>query len=89
MPRDDFSKRTVETLAKRAGYRCSKCNSHTVGPATDPEGTVMVGVAAHIRAASKGGPRYDAAMTPRQREDIRNGIWLCQVDAKLIDDDET
>ncbi len=89
MARDDFTKRTVATLAKRAGFRCSKCKSHTVGPATDPEGTVMVGVAAHVRAASKGGARHDASMTTAQRQHIRNGIWLCQVDAKLIDDDES
>ncbi|WP_426420959.1 hypothetical protein [Bradyrhizobium genosp. A] len=27
-------------------------------------------------------------MTPKQRSDITNGIWLCQTHAKLIDDDE-
>lgn len=48
----------------------------------------MVGVASHIRAASKGGPRFDATMTSAERKNIKNGIWLCQADAKLIDDDE-
>jgi hypothetical protein len=28
-------------------------------------------------------------MTPQQRADIANGIWLCQTCAKLIDSDET
>jgi hypothetical protein len=46
------------------------------------------GVAAHICAASPGGARYDPEMTPEERSDIKNAIWLCQSDAKLIDDDE-
>jgi hypothetical protein len=47
-----------------------------------------VGVAAHITAASPGGPRYDPALTPRQRSAAGNGIWLCEVCAKLIDADQ-
>lgn len=89
MARDNFSKRVVETLAKRAGHQCSKCKRLTVGPNKDPTGTVMVGVAAHIRAASPGGARFDSSSTPEQRGDITNGIWLCQDDAKLIDDDKS
>ncbi|HXR03685.1 MAG TPA: hypothetical protein VN836_03150 [Verrucomicrobiae bacterium] len=45
-------------------------------------------MAAHITAASPGGPRYDASLTPEQRADISNGIWLCQFCAKLVDNDE-
>lgn len=47
-----------------------------------------IGVAAHISAASPGGARYDATLTPEMRSDAANGIWLCQTHAKLIDDDE-
>lgn len=47
-----------------------------------------VGVAAHITAASVGGPRFDSALTPEERQSIGNGIWLCQTHAKEIDDDE-
>ncbi|WP_338692444.1 hypothetical protein V5279_40840 [Bradyrhizobium sp. 26S5] len=46
------------------------------------------GVAAHITAASPGGARYDETLTPEQRSDITNGIWLCQTHAKLVDDDD-
>jgi ribosomal protein L37AE/L43A len=46
-----------------------------------------IGVAAHIRAAAPGGKRYCAKMTQEQRKDERNGIWLCQCCAKLIDSD--
>jgi hypothetical protein len=48
---------------------------------------VNVGVACHITAASEGGPRYDAGLTSDQRKSVENGIWLCQTDSKLIDND--
>ncbi|MBE2171921.1 hypothetical protein IIQ44_08365, partial [Acinetobacter oleivorans] len=34
-------------------------------------------MAAHICAASIGGPRYNEEMTPEERKDIKNAIWLC------------
>lgn len=46
-----------------------------------------LGVASHITAASPGGPRYDAAMSPADRKAAGNGIWLCQSCGKLIDSD--
>lgn len=85
--RDDFSKETIATLAKRAGMRCSHCRRLTSGPNDDPATAVNLGVAAHIAAASEGGPRYDLSMTPAQRASISNGIWLCQTCAKLVDSD--
>lgn len=42
-----------------------------------------------MKAASRGGPRYDASLTPEQRQDADNGIWLCQNCAKLVDNDQT
>ncbi|MGY4234995.1 hypothetical protein ACVIIW_003942 [Bradyrhizobium sp. USDA 4449] len=48
----------------------------------------MTGKAAHIHAAAPGGPRYLASMTPGERRDISNAIWLCSHHAELIDDDE-
>ncbi|MDX3587677.1 hypothetical protein [Streptomyces europaeiscabiei] len=45
-----------------------------------------LGVAAHIRAASPGGPRYDATMSPEQRRSAENAIWLCNTCSKVIDD---
>jgi hypothetical protein len=47
-----------------------------------------VGVAAHVSAASLGGARYDPSLTPAERRDVANGLWLCQKCAKLIDNDE-
>src|SRR5215218_3816619 len=87
--RDDFSKRTKEVIARRAGYRCSapNCRRGTLRP--DPANAgdaINQGVAAHIRAASLGGARYDAGITSEERRSATNGIWLCQVCAKVVDD---
>lgn len=55
--RDDFSKPTVDLLAKRAGYLCSnpECGIFTVGAAPTADKSIIVGVAAHITAAAPGG----------------------------------
>ena len=50
--------------------------------------TLSICVAAHISAASVGGPRYSEALTKEERADIENGIWLCQNCSTLIDKDE-
>ena len=87
--RDDFSTATKELLAKRVGFVCSnpECRQATSGPQMDTTGVVNIGVAAHISAASPGGARYEADLSPEQRADSSNGIWLCQTCAKLIDND--
>jgi hypothetical protein len=87
--RDEFPARIREILAKRAGQRCSnpECGAVTSGPHDDPDKSVNVGVAAHITSAAAGGPRYNSGLTPEQRANITNGIWLCQKCAKLIDSD--
>ena len=91
MSRDDFPKTVIEALARRVGARCSNpvCRKLTIGPHSDPIKTVNVGVASHITAASQGGPRYDPSIFSEERQSINNGIWLCQVCAKLIDNDES
>lgn len=86
--RDDFTQATAQQLAKRVGFRCSnpECRKPTSGPGADG-GTVNLGVAAHITAASEGGPRYDGLLTSQARRDAENGIWLCQQCSRLIDAD--
>ena len=88
--RDDFTASTKELLAKRVGYRCSNpaCRRITCGPNSQSADVINIGVAAHICAAAQGGKRYDSLMTPAERKDYANGIWLCQTCAKLIDSDE-
>lgn len=87
--RDDFSNATKDLLARRVGFKCSNpgCRQPTSGPQADPAGTVNIGVAAHITAASPEGPRHDATLTPEQRSAADNGVWLCQTDGKLVDND--
>jgi tetratricopeptide (TPR) repeat protein len=90
MSRDDFPSSVLRRLAQRAGHRCSnpECRRDTSGPASIREAAVNIGVAAHITAASKGGPRFDETLTSAQRASIANAIWLCQSCGKLIDNDE-
>lgn len=87
--RDDFSQATIRKLAARVGYRCScqDCPQLTIGPEAGGDGTVNIGKAAHITAASVGGPRYDASLTADQRRAQSNGIWLCANHADQIDRD--
>ena len=88
--RDDFSIKTKEELAKRVAYKCSnpQCRKPTIGANESSNGTVSVGEAAHICAASPGGKRYDSNMTSEERASIDNGIWLCRNCAAMIDRDE-
>lgn len=46
----------------------------------------MTGVAAHIVAAAKRGPRSDPSLSAEQRRSEANGIWMCAIHAKWIDD---
>lgn len=88
--RDEFSVKTKEKLAKRVAYRCSnpQCRKPTIGPKDESDGTISIGEAAHIRAASPGGKRYDSNMSSEERSSYQNGIWLCRNCAAMIDRDE-
>lgn len=87
--REDFPKPVKRILAARVSYRCSNpsCRASTSGPQLDDDRSVSIGVAAHITAAASGGPRFDTALTPKERIAIDNAIWLCQNCAKTIDSD--
>lgn len=88
--RDNFTKATIEMLAKRVGYVCSNpnCLKPTIGANEIGGKATSIGIAAHITAAASGGPRYDESLIPEQRRHIDNGIWLCSNCATLIDKDE-
>ena len=87
--RDDFAKQTITEIAKGVGYRCSnpECARPTVGANAAQDGLITIGVAAHICAASPGGPRYEPAQTREARRVKENGIWLCQNCGRLVDAD--
>jgi hypothetical protein len=85
----DFPESTIELLAKRVGYLCSRasCRRPTVGPHSNDSKATLVGEAAHICAASEGGPRFDTSMADEERRSPDNGIWLCANCATEIDKD--
>lgn len=84
--RSEFSKSTITKLAKRAAYHCSNCQISTLSASeSDDEGYSHTGQAAHIIAAALNGPRADINITSMEKSSIRNGIYLCQICAKLVD----
>ncbi len=86
--RHSFPPKVVAKVAERAAYICSnpRCNRVTIGPdAAAVHRSIKTGEAAHICAASPGGPRYDMSQTEAERRGIRNAIWLCATCADLID----
>lgn len=88
--RDNFSQSIIRTLRERVNGLCSNpdCRRVTLGPQESSKNkSVIIGQAAHISAASPGGPRYDEKMTEEERKSIENGIWLCDNCAKKIDRD--
>ena len=87
MSRDDFTNIVKTVIAQRAGYMCSRpeCRRLTIGPHDDPSKSLSIGVAAHICAASPGGPRFDPDQSPEDRKCPENGIWLCHNCSDIID----
>lgn len=85
--RDDFTDKTKNQLAKRAGWLCSdpSCRRPTIGSTSDGDGEINLGTAAHICAAAPGGPRYDPNQTPAQRSSADNGIWMCKLHGTAVD----
>ena len=86
--RDNFSKPVVRALRERVNNICSNpdCRKQTVEPKkTTLDQINLTGTAAHICAASVGGPRYDESMSEQERKSIENGIWLCNHCARKID----
>ena len=89
MARDNFSQKVINNLRNRVANRCSNPDCRI--PTTAPKGSnqvTSIGVAAHICAASSGGPRYDESMTSQERKSIDNAIWLCNNCSTLIDKNE-
>ena len=86
---DGFLKKTVDIIAKRAGFRCSnpECRCLTVGAKQRSDEFVIDGIAAHITAASPSFARYDSSLSPDKRKHPSNGIWLCPNCHKLTDTD--
>lgn len=87
--RDDFSSVTIRKIKEMSGDVCSMpgCRVITGGSKKLRDNSFSIGVAAHICAASPGGPRYDLRMSKEERKSYENGIWLCQTHSRMIDVD--
>lgn len=86
--RHNFPSGVVSKVAERAAYICSNpsCHRLTIGPDQSASmHSIKTGEAAHICAASSGGPRYDMSQSEAERKSINNAIWLCGACADLID----
>lgn len=86
--RQNFSSTVVRKIAERAAYICSSpsCHRITIGPdQLASHLSIKTGEAAHICAASPGGPRYDMSQSEAERKGINNALWLCAACADLID----
>lgn len=84
---DDFPPDVVRVLRERAGTRCSLCDRQTTGPHSKKSKVLNSGVAAHICAAQKNGPRFSVRQTSKFRRSAANGIWVCHSCSDIIDKD--
>ena len=73
---------TVKRLFALSANRCAfpKCAC----PIVETSGTVT-GIICHIRARSKGGPRYDPKQTDEERHGFPNLVLMCGRHSKLVD----
>lgn len=90
MIKPEFSKQTIDILARRARFQCSNpdCGVQTIGPHTQEEKSTSIGEAAHIFGANFGAARYDENVSITTRSAITNGIWLCRNCHAEIDRDQ-
>lgn len=87
MTRENFSAKVRNLIEASAGHQCSypACNRRTTGPGPKSGYVSNSGYAAHIYAASGGGPRGQGGLSEAELKGAGNGIWLCGTHAKLID----
>ncbi len=90
MPRANFTPKVRELIESAAGHQCSfpACNRRTSGPGPTSEYLSNSGYAAHIYAASSGGPRGQGGLSEAELKGAGNGIWLCGRHAKLVDNNK-
>ena len=74
---------TVRGLFARSGNRCAFTDCYAL---LVEKNDVITGEVCHIKARSKGGPRYDPSQTDAERNAAANLILLCARDHKVVDD---
>lgn len=87
--RAEFPRSVRTIIAERAGYQCSvlNCGRLTIGPSPNGGNVLRTGMAAHIYAATPGGPRGTGGLSAEERSAPENGIWCCYTHGKAIDSD--
>ncbi len=90
MQDEDFTEIIKRCLQNRVAHMCSNpiCRRLTVRRQTDTEGYVHQGIAAHIHGVEPGSARYDPTIPDDVIRSFSNGIWLCDICSRMVDDDE-
>ena len=86
--RFELPPRQWKLLAMTSGNRCAfpKCAKFLAVPGDDGAGDVIIGVAAHIVASSRQGPRGDFDLSGDDRDrSARNRVLLCPEHHVLVD----
>lgn len=73
---------TIKRLFALSGNRCAFPQCHL--PIVEDSGTVT-GIVCHIKARSRGGPRFDPKQTDEDRHSFGNLMLLCARHSKVID----
>ena len=89
----EFSDKTKKALKAIAGGRCChpQCLDETEGATQNARDELVargVGVASHIYAAKKNGPRGQNGLSPQEIRSASNGMWMCASHGRQIDDFE-
>lgn len=84
----EFASIVRRQLGERVAYMCSNplCRRLTIKACAVGSTSVRRGKAAHICAASPRGPRFNPKLSDQQCRSFANGIWLCDICAREIDD---
>lgn len=87
----EFRTKAKRQLAERVAYICSNpsCRKLTVKANFENYTSVKSGKAAHIYPASLNGPRSGHSKPPEYVQSFENGIWLCDICAREIDDNQS
>lgn len=85
---NDFTESIRRKLRDRVANLCSnpECRKNTVAANLETiDNKTVIGEAAHICAASSGGPRFNDEMIAKDIKSFKNGIWLCSICHNIID----
>lgn len=82
-----YTRQTIELLWGRAAARCAypDCRIPLTRDATESDGSVVLGIIAHIEAHSDDGPRANVNLSERERNGYENLILLCAHHHALVD----